>query len=89
MKKKIPSYLKLVVNNGKLIDEASELAKEQWHLILRKHDVQNELAKLNKENEQLGKTITILDNKIIKLERGVNGQQSNNETGGNLNGGNS
>ena len=71
--KKTPSYLKLVVNNGKLIDQAFELAKEQMELIKQKQTVQANITLLNIKNEELGISITKLENQIDKLERSVNG----------------
>ena len=70
--KKTP-YLKLVVNNGKLIDEAFELAQIQMKLIKQKQTVQANITLLNLKNEELGTTITKLEKEIDKLERKVNG----------------
>ena len=81
VKKKRPSYLKLVVDNGKLINEAYELAKEQQKLIVDLVALQSQITLAKIKEKELIEGIDKFEKQIDKLERKVNGTTIKRTTG--------
>lgn len=78
--KKVP-YLKLVVNNGTLIDEEQELVEKQQALISMKLELQFNINLLHKRTEPIVNQIFEIEKQLEIIRGTKNDKRKSRETG--------